>query len=131
MREPRWPIAAGALVGVQSLLAESDDTHPPVVIRWLVGLTVAHDLMLVPVVLVVGVVVPRWAPARAWVAAGLVVSGSLSLVAWPLVRGYGRQAGNPSILPRDYGHGLAVYLVVVWLVTAALALLLRRRRFHD
>jgi hypothetical protein len=135
MKAARWPVVAGAVVGfafaavgVRSLLAESHDTHPVVVVRWLVGLALVHDLVLVPLVLVVGVAVHRWAPARVWVSAALLVSGSLALVAWPFVRGYGRQAGNPSILPRNYGHGLAVYLGTVWVVTVVLALSSRRRR---
>ena len=134
MSEPRWPVITGALigtafaaVGISSLLGESHDTHPAVVVRWVVGLAVVHDLILVPLVLVVGVVVHRWAPARRWVASALLVSGSLTLVAWPFVRGYGRQAGNPSILPRNYAHGLAAVLALVWIGTIAMALVLRWR----
>lgn len=134
--QPRWPVVTGAAVGaaiasvgVVSLLQESHDTHPAVVVRWVVGLAVVHDLVLVPFVLAVGTAVHRFVPAttRAVVAGGLLVSGVLVLVAWPLVRGYGRSAGNPSILPRDYGTGLAVALATTWAVAAVLAFLVRRR----
>ncbi|MGE0794198.1 MAG: hypothetical protein AB7H43_03080 [Acidimicrobiia bacterium] len=121
--EPRWPVAAGvavgaalAVVGVRSLLAEPGDTKPAATALWVVGLAVAHDLVLAPLVMGVGVAVKRFAPAwlRPWLGAGLIVSGAVGLVAWPLVRGYGRSAGNPSILPRDYTTGTVVVLVAVW-----------------
>jgi uncharacterized membrane protein YgdD (TMEM256/DUF423 family) len=133
MTAPRWPVVTGVLVGaafgavgVVSLLNEAHDTHPAVVVRWVVGLAVVHDLLLVPVVLLVGAAVHRWA-RRAWLAGALLVSGPVVLVTWPLVRGYGRQAGNPSILPRNYAQGLAVVLVVTWLGALTVGLVLRWR----
>jgi hypothetical protein len=129
--EPRWPIVAGTLagvalatVGVISLLRESADTNPAAVVRWVVGLAVLHDLLLAPVVLGVGVGLRRWAP-KAWVAAALLVSAVVTLVAWPFVRGYGRLGNNPSILPRNYGRGLAIVLVLTWLVAFGGALAFR------
>lgn len=131
---PRWPVVGGALVGgglgavgVGSLLGNARDTHPAVVVRWVIGLAILHDLVLVPVVLVIGLAVRRWAPGRALVAGALLVSSSVAIVALPLVLGYGRQAGNPSLLPRDYGRGLAVVLAAVWLATAGLGLVARWR----
>jgi hypothetical protein len=133
---PRWPIVTGAVVGagfaavgVASLLQESHDTHPLVTARWVVGLALAHDLVLVPLVLLVGVAVRRFVPdrSRSLVAGGLLVSGALVLVAWPLVRGYGRSAGNPSILPRDYGRGLLVALASTWALVLVLHLVRRIR----
>ena len=136
--QPRWPIAVGvvlgaacAAVGVRSLLQEAHDTHPIVTVKWVVGLALAHDLVLVPVVLLVGVAVRRLGPDRdrSLVAGGLLVSGVLALVAWPLVRGYGGSAGNPSILPRDYGRGLLVALATTWAVVLVLHFV-RRIRTH-
>ncbi len=70
-RPPRWPVVVGvvvgavfAAVGVRSLLGASADTHPSAAAIWVVGLAVAHDLLLVPVVLVIGVALARWAPRR-------------------------------------------------------------------
>jgi uncharacterized membrane protein YgdD (TMEM256/DUF423 family) len=133
MTGPRWPVVTGVLVGAAfgavgllSLLNESHDTHPAVVVRWVVGLAVVHDLVLVPIVLLVGLAVHRWA-RRAWLAGALLVSGSVVLVAWPLVRGYGRQAGNPSVLPRNYAQGLVLVLAVIWLGALATALVLHWR----
>jgi hypothetical protein len=131
MNEPRWPVVVGvvtgvalASVGVVSLLRESADTHPGAVVRWVIGLAIVHDLVLVPIVLVIGVGLRRWAP-KAWVAAALLVSGVVTLVAWPFVRGYGRLANNPSILPRNYGRGLAIVLALTWSVALCGALAFR------
>lgn len=125
-------VALGA-VGVVSLFNESHDTHPPVAIRWVLGLALAHDLLLVPLVLAIGVAVRRWMPGtlRPFVATGLVVTGATLLFAWPFVRGYGRLRNHPSLLPRNYAHGLVATLGAVWLVvviTALVALVHRRRR---
>jgi hypothetical protein len=49
----------------------------------------------------------RWAVAT---------SAVLVLIAWPFVGGYGQNRGNPSLLPRNYAHGLVAYLVVTWLL---------------
>jgi hypothetical protein len=114
--------------GVRSLLGAAADTHPVAAATWVVGLAIAHDLVLVPTVLLVGVAVRRLAPpaVRASLAAALLIAGCVSLIAWPLVRGYGRIAGNPSILPRDYGVGLGLVLAVVG--TATVVGVLRQRR---
>lgn len=119
MRAPRWPLAVGLVVGVActavGVAAAVDTSKPLVLARWMVGLTVAHDLVLAPLVLLAGVGTRR----RPWLAGGLLVSGVVALVAFPVVRGYGRLPGNPSLLPRDYTRGLLLTLGVVWLGTAA------------
>jgi hypothetical protein len=105
-------------------------THPFELARWIVGLAVLHDLVLVPVVLAVGAGLRRVVPARAWapVRAALLATAVLSAVAWPFVRGYGRNGSVPSLLPRDYGAGLAAAVAVVWLVTALWIVLRAERR---
>ena len=128
MRPPRWPVVLGIVVGLActtvGVAAAFETSKPTVLLRWVVGLTLAHDLVLAPVVLLTGVLVHR----RPWLAGGLLVSGVVALVAFPLVRGYGRRPGDPSALPRDYDRGLLLTLAAVWLVTAAGAALAHRRR---
>ncbi len=97
------------------------------------GGALVHDLVLVPLVLVAGWVlhrVVRAGPTRSVLTWCLATSGVLALVAWPFVRGYGRQASNPSLLARDYARGLAVYIAAVWAVGAVVlvAETVRRRR---
>jgi hypothetical protein len=124
-------LAAGApfaAVGVAALLQHADATHPARAAAWIVGAAVAHDFALAPLVFAVGALVRR-APlgrARVWVVTGLVVSGVVGLWSWPFVRGYGRLANNPSVLPRNYGVGLAATFVAVWTAVLVTTLVARR-----
>jgi hypothetical protein len=128
------PVMAYAVRGA---LVDAADTHPAELARWIVGLAVVHDLVLVPLVLAVGLALRRRVPPRAWppVRAALLASAVLAAVGWPFVAGFGRSASVPSLLPRDYGTGLALALVAVWLVAAAWisvgALLHRRSGGHN
>ncbi len=143
---PAGPVRAGrapwvgAIVGVpimgyglRGVFVDAASTKPAELGRWLVGGALVHDLVLVPLVLVAGWVlhrVVRAGPTRSVLTWCLATSGVLALVAWPFVRGYGRQASNPSLLARDYARGLAVYIAVVWAVGAVVlvAETVRRRR---
>lgn len=116
---------AYALLGA----ATDPDVKPIRHTGFLVTVLVLHDGVLLPAVIAVGVLVHRVVPApyRAVVQAALVASAAVTLVALPLVLGYGRIADNPSALPRDYGRGLLTVLAAVWLAAAvALAVLSRR-----
>lgn len=116
--------------GVRGALVDSSDTHPAELARWVVGLAIVNDLVVVPVAMGLGLLGRRWTPAWAWpvVRAGLLISAVLIAVAWPLVRGYGVDPANPSLFPRDYGLGLAVALAVVW--ASALVLCIAAARRH-
>jgi hypothetical protein len=117
--------------GVRGILLDAARTHPAELVRWVVGAALITDLVVVPGVVVAASAARRITPARWWpaVRAALTITGSLALVAWPFVRGYGRDPANPSLLPRDYAGGLAAAVAAVWLVTAAsLAPGLRRCR---
>ena len=79
----------------------------PALARWGIGLALVHDLVLAPIACLVGLAVGRllpW-PAKGPVAAGLFVSATVSAVAWPALRGYGRLPGDPSALPGNYAPG--------------------------
>jgi hypothetical protein len=111
-----WAVMAGAVIGA---FGDRRDAQPTVLARWLLGSAVLHDLLWLPIVAVVGVVLARVGrggrvpgPVR-WAVA---TSAVLVLIAWPFVRGYGRNRGNPSLLPRNYAHGLVAYLVLTWLL---------------
>ncbi|GAB2602489.1 hypothetical protein Aab01nite_62490 [Paractinoplanes abujensis] len=93
----------------------------PGVLLFLAVLVVAHDLVWMPIVLVAGALLK---PAIARVAA--LVAASLLVVGVPLVLG-GRPAGNPSVLPLDYGRNLLAVLAGV-AVAAALTGWYRRSR---
>jgi hypothetical protein len=121
---------AGMAYAVHGLLTD-DGVRLIGVLEFLVGVVVAHDLILVPVAIGVGVLVVRCVPAwaRASVQGGLFASAIISVFALPFVVGAGRLPDNPSKLPLNYGLGLVIVLAVIWLVSAALTLRAWRRTF--
>jgi hypothetical protein len=126
-------VAAGVpliAVGVVGLLSDRAATHPIEAGRYFVGGALAHDLVLAPVVLAVGVAIRRVArpSVRRWLQAGLTVSAPVVLFSWPFVLGYGRLANNPSVLPRNYGRGAIVTFGAVWLIVIILGLVAPSRR---
>ena len=121
---------AGAVVGlgvvVFGLLGLLD--HIPDTTNWALwffGGLLIHDAIVVPTVAVVAVLLGWLLPVRVLpvVQGVLVVAIVLTLVAIPVVGGWGRLANNPSLLPLDYGRNLAI---VLGLVVAAGALLVVR-----
>lgn len=98
---------------------------------WVVGLDLAHDLLLAPIATVAAIAVVAVLPARlrAPVLAGLGASAVVLLLAWPLLGGYGRRADNDTILPRNYSTAVALVLAVVWALAGVwfLVRLLRSR----
>lgn len=121
-----WTVMAVALTGA---LLDHVDTRPPSLARFLLGGALVHDLVVAPVVIAGGALVARWVRprSRAAVQAALIVSGSLALFSFPLVRGYGRAAGNPTSVPHDYGRNLLVVVALVWAIAGATALVRGRR----
>ncbi len=121
----------GIAFGVWSLLTRPGATHPPEAAGWVVGLALAHDLVLAPIALLVAWLVHRVAPriARGLVLGALAISATVALYAFPLVRRFGEQPDNPSFLPRNIGAGLILVIALVWATaTLMLATRLRARR---
>jgi len=125
-------IAGGVLVMVYALVGAvtGGDVNLVGVPVFLVAVLVLHDGVFLPVVLGVGALVRRFVSER-WrsaVRAAAVVSLAVSVVATPLVLGFGRSADNSSILPRAYGWGLILILIVIWGVSLGIRKGLERRR---
>ncbi len=99
---------------------------------WLAGGVIAHDFVLAPAVLVAGWllvrVLPRW--MRGPATAGAVVLGTVTLVAIPVLGGWGRRADNPSLLPRDYSSGWILVATIVAIAVVAAGLVVRSRQGH-
>ncbi len=119
---------AAAAYGAWSLLGEGlADTVTAAI--WLAAGVVLHDFLLVPLTLAVCWLGARVLPTggRAAVAAGLVVLGTLTLLAVPVLGGWGANSDNPTILGRDYSTG---WLVVATLTVAGVlaGLVTSRRR---
>ena len=119
---------AAAAYGAWSLLGEGLADVVTTAI-WLAGGVVLHDFVLVPLTLAVCWLGARVLPAgrRAPVAAGLVVLGTLTLLAVPVLGGWGANTDNATILGRDYATG---WLVVATLTSAGVlaGLVTSRRR---
>lgn len=101
-------------------------------VTWIVGADLFHDLLVAPLVLVVGWLLARFVPAR-WrgpVHVGVVTSACVLLVAALPLSGSAADAGNPTIQPLDYRMSTLTALALVWAAVASWALLasLRRRR---
>ena len=105
----------GALTGGGNLVGHA---------AFLAAVLIAHDLVLVPIAIGVGVLVVRFVPRWALgpVQAALFASAVVTAVALPFVVGAGRTADNPSRQPLNYNRGLLIVLAVVWLAAAAAAL---------
>jgi hypothetical protein len=121
------PGAAMMAFGLRGLLRTTDSSALWSALRWFVGGALAHDLIVSPVVCVVGFLAARWLPpiVRGPAQAALLACGVIGVVAYPLVRGYGVTPGEPSFLDRDYGTSVlalwgaawsAAAVVVVWRV---------------
>jgi len=113
----RWAIGAlgvgigvwGAVLLVQLNLFE--------VGPWLLGGPVLHDVLVAPVVGLVGLAIARVLPTRwrAPVAVGLVLTATLTMLAVPyLWRAYSGPV-NPGLHDRPYLVGYLIALAVMWL----------------
>ena len=113
----------GALImayGVVGLLDSTSWSAAKSVALWVVGADLLHDLVVAPVVCVLGFVIARRVSA-AWrwpVRAATLTSALVLAVAYPALRGFGRDRvpDNRSVLPLDYPTAVATVLVVVWVV---------------
>lgn len=92
------------------------------VFRLLVGLNVVNDAVVIPTLLLLAFAVrrlaPRWliVPMQVW----FIMTGAVSVYAYPMVGDFGKSKVNRSILPHNYAHNL---LIVLGCITAFSALL--------
>ena len=115
-------IALGAVVMAFALVGALRDHDVKFgVLLFLAGVLVAHDGILVPIVIGLGFLLGRVLPVgtRPVVRGAAIVSVAVTLVALPLVLGFGRPADNPSVLPLQYGRGLVMLLIGVWAAAGA------------
>ena len=118
--------AALGLYGAWLLLTREDDLGG--VATWLVVGVLLHDGVLAVVTIVLGGLAVRLAPApaRAPLVVGLVVLGSVTLLAVPVLGRFGARPDNPTLLDRDYTAGWLVLAAVV-VVAVLVASLVRSR----
>jgi hypothetical protein len=118
--------AYGALLLLQEELGEVAGAA-----GWLASGVVLHDLVLAPAVTALVVLASRLLPP-AWrgpAAAALVVLGSVTLLAVPVLGRFGAREDNPTLLDRPYVAGWAVLAGLTVLATLV-AGAVRARRSH-
>ena len=118
--------------GVWTLLTNQRPDQLVAAAVWLAGGVIAHDFVLAPAVLVTGWLLVPMLPLRMRgpATAGAVVLGTVTLVALPVLGGWGRRADNPSLLPRDYWSGWLLLATIVAIAVVAAGLVVRSRQRH-
>ena len=121
--------AALAAYGGLLLLTRQDAGQVFEVLAWLAGGVLLHDVLISAALLAAVVGVRRVLPPdwRAPATVALVVYGSLTLVAVPVLGRFGARPDNPTLLDRPYVSSWLVLLVCT-VAAVLLAGLLRRRR---
>jgi hypothetical protein len=119
----------GIAFGLVSLVQRSGATDPTNTGVLFAVLLLGHDLLVVPIVVLIGVALRRRLPAgaRGPVAGAMIATGVLALVSFPVLGGFGRIPANPSLLPRNYAAGTTAVLVAIWAVTAVVLVRARGR----
>jgi hypothetical protein len=118
-------VIGGAVMafGIRGAFMNSRATDPAVLVQWVVGADLVHDLLIAPIAIGVGWAATRIVPlaARIPVQLGLVATGVVLIVGWAPLRGYGRATvpDNPSVQPLDYSTAILTVLVAVWVVVGA------------
>jgi hypothetical protein len=108
------------LYGAWRIIGTARLTRPTTLAEWLIGAVIAHDAVIAPATMVVGlalnkVVAPR---ARRYVVGALIASALVTAVAVPLIYRRGTQPRSTTLEAQDYGLHLAV---LVGLIAAAAA----------
>jgi hypothetical protein len=98
--------------------------------EWFAAGILAHDLLLAPLVFLVGALLGRVVSRRylAPIQGGLIATGLLLLFSFPAISGKGDRAGDPSRLPNDYRLYVGLVAVGIWAVTLIFVLRAVRRR---
>lgn len=118
----RWLFVVPGLAavgwGAAGLLRSSADVPLSSWLVWFVGGVLVHDLVIAPIVVVIGALLARLLPrdARGPVVAGLVISGPLVLIGGLFALDPG-DVPEPGFLPLPYGRNL-VFLVGAVLTVA-------------
>jgi hypothetical protein len=124
---PRFWIAlaiGGALIayGAAGLVANLGVRAAANVAAWLAGANLIDDLILLPLASLAGAILTRFLPQvwRAPVRVALLTTAVVLIVAYPALRGYGRDhvPDNPSVDPLNYATATATALAAVWAAAA-------------
>ncbi len=113
-------LLSGANAGVTA-------TKPVLWALWILGVAIAHDLVVAPLTMGAGKLLRRLpASVRPPLQAALTVSAIVTVVALPLLRASGRPSSNPTVVPREPVQDWLVLLALIWML--AIVNVLRRAR---
>lgn len=119
-------VGLGLAVGVYGgwLLLDLGWDNLVATLVWAAAGVLAHDGLIGPALVVGALVVARAVPprVRAPITAGLIVLGTVTMTAVPVLGRFGERPDNPTLLDRNYAAGWAVFALLVVVVTAAAAL---------
>ena len=107
-------------VGIVGLAQHMAATPPSSYVRFFVGGNIVNDFVVAPLACLVGLVLVRFATpvVRPPLRAALFASAIVLALAWPALRGYGRDRApdNSTVQPLNYATATISVLVVVWLI---------------
>jgi hypothetical protein len=123
---------AVAAYGGWLLVDRSDRGDLVEVAVWLAAGVVAHDAVLAGVVVAIAAAAGRLLPpaARAPATVALVVLGSLTVVAFPMLGRFGAREDNPTLLDRPYVTAWLVLVALTALAVTAISLVRSRQHFR-
>jgi len=129
----RWvfyAVGAGMIVWGGRGLFTTASTKPANWAKFFIGGAVAHDLLFSPIFAgAVFLAIRRIpAPIRAYVQAGVLITGLVTLVALPMVLSPGGVPDNSSVLPLPYARNLLLVVAVIWLAVLGTAVVDSTRR---
>lgn len=116
-------IAAGTLLATYGgwlLVSRQDLDQIAGAVVWLVGGVLLHDAVLAPLTILLAALAARWLPdeVRRPAAVAMIVVGPLTLLAVPVLSGFGAKPGNAGLQDRPY---LTSWLVLLALAVVAVA----------
>lgn len=120
-------IGVGALVGVYGawlLLSRQDFEQLRSVAVWFVAGVLLHDVLLSGVVVALGLVGSRLLPEalRRPATIALILIGTVTIAAVPVLGRFGARADNATLLDRNYVGGWVVFVVLVLVALVLFAL---------
>ncbi|MFI6366609.1 hypothetical protein ACIBG0_28100 [Nocardia sp. NPDC050630] len=85
---------------------------------WFAGGILLHDAVFAPICVAAGLTARHLLPPTWWAvtACGAICSVGLVLIALPVLDRRNAMSSNPTVLDRNYPLGLAVALILVWLL---------------
>ena len=122
-------VLMGAFGALRFLQLDLDDIVNAVL--FLAGGVIVHDGFIAPLTVALVFLLTRVVPGRMRTAVtmGLVVLGTVTVTAIPVLGGFGARPDNLTVLPRNYVLGWFVFAALVLVVTGVAAL--RAPRKHD